>query len=125
MQTKNILIVEDDPDNQELLEEIISSYVPDYKFMSFDSGDKALEAAQKIPFDMVFMDMSIPKKNGYEVIKELRNTKNYQTVPIIALTAHTLKGMKERVLSSGFTEYLSKPCNPDIIINIIKNHLIK
>lgn len=123
MQEKRILIVEDDPDNQELLKEIIDSCMPNYSYESADNGEEALTAAHKESFDLIFMDMSVPKKNGYQVVTELRKNKNYTSTPIVALTAHTLKGMKEKVLTSGFDEYLPKPCMPKDLINVIKKYL--
>ena len=120
---KNILIVEDDPDNQELLQEIISYSNPDCNYTSVNDGEEALKAAHASNFDLVLMDMSVPKKNGYEIINELRKTQNYQTVPMVALTAHAMKGVREKVLASGFDEYLAKPCTPKDIIGVIKKYL--
>ncbi|OGI23056.1 MAG: hypothetical protein A2255_03335 [Candidatus Melainabacteria bacterium RIFOXYA2_FULL_32_9] len=120
---KNILIVEDDPDNRELLEEIISYCEPDCIYTSVDDGEEALKAAKSSEYDLVLMDLSVPKKDGYEIISTLRKTKNYQTVPIVALTAHAMKGMREKILSYGFDEYLAKPCLPKDIIEIVKKYI--
>ncbi|OGI02318.1 MAG: hypothetical protein A2104_06310, partial [Candidatus Melainabacteria bacterium GWF2_32_7] len=98
VEMKNILIVEDDPDNRELLEEIISYCEPDCIYTSVDDGEEALKAAKSSEYDLVLMDLSVPKKDGYEIISTLRKTKNYQTVPIVALTAHAMKGMREKIL---------------------------
>jgi len=123
MEEKKILIVEDDPDNQELLKEIIDYCMPDYKYTAACDGEDALIAAKKQEFDLIFMDMSVPKKNGYEILTELRKSKNYMSVPIIALTAHTMDGTKEKILDSGFDEYIAKPCNPKVLIDTIKKYL--
>lgn len=120
---KNILIVEDDPDNKELLEEIINYCSPDCKYTSVNDGKKALKAAESSNFDLVLMDMSVPEKNGYEIIDVLRKNKQYQEIPVVALTAHAMKGTREKVLRSGFNEYLAKPFNPKDIILIIKKYI--
>lgn len=123
MKDKQILIVEDDPDNQELLKEIIDYCMPDYKYTAACNGEEALNASQKENFDLIFMDMSVPKKNGYEVLTELRKNKNYMSVPVVALTAHTMTGIKEKILDSGFDEYIAKPCKPKVLIDTIKKYL--
>lgn len=123
MDTKNILIVEDDPDNQELLEAIISYSNPDCNYVSVNDGDEAIEKASSSNFDLVLMDLSVPKKDGYEIVKTLRKTNYYKTVPVVALTAHAMKGMREKILESGFDEYVSKPCMPKDIIEVIKKYL--
>ena len=123
MEMKKILIVEDDPDNKELLVEIIDSCMENYSYASVNDGEEAIKVANASNFDLVFMDMSVPKKNGYEITNELRKNRNYQTVPIVALTAHAMKGIKERALKSGFDEYLSKPCIPKDLIEVIKKYL--
>lgn len=123
MEDKNILIIEDDPDNQELLEEIIDYCSPNCKYTSVNNGDEAIKTAENSNFDLVLMDLSIPKKDGYEVLNTLRKTKKYQTVPIVALTAHAMKGTREKILGSGFDEYMSKPCMPGDLIAVIKKYL--
>lgn len=122
MVNKSILIVEDDLDNQELLKEIIDFSMPDCSYQLACDGEEAVRLAEKGNFDMVVMDMSVPKKNGYEVLTELRKTRNYQTKPMIALTGHAMKGVKERILDAGFDEYLAKPCKPTDIISTIKKY---
>lgn len=123
MENKKILIVEDDPDNQELLKELIDHCMPEYKYSTALDGEDALSTAGNQNFDLIFMDVSVPKKDGYQVLSELRKNKNYMSVPVVALTAHTMNGMKEKALESGFDEYLAKPCNPKVLINTIKKYL--
>lgn len=123
VETKNILIVEDDPDNQELLEEIINYCEPGCKYTSVNDGEEALRVAELSNYDLVLMDLSVPKKDGYEVINALRKIQNYQSVPMVALTAHAMKGMREKILSHGFDEYLAKPCLPRDIIDVVRKYL--
>lgn len=121
MLSKNILIVEDDPDNQELLKEIIDSCPDSYNHESVNTGEEALKHLENNNYDLVIMDVGMPQKDGYEIIKQIRKTSTYNKTPIVALTAHAMKGVKEKVLESGFNEYLSKPCLPkDIKSTIIK-----
>ena len=73
--------------------------------------------------DIILMDIQMPVLNGYEASQEIRKT-NAQ-VPIIALTAGTVKGEKEKCLESGMNDYISKPIDRDRFENILQKWLIK
>lgn len=120
---KKILIVEDDPDNQELLKEVIDYCMPGCTYATVNDGEEAVKIAEALNFDLVFMDMTLPRKNGFEITNILRKTKDYQTVPIVALTGQVMKGMREKALNSGFDEYLPKPCMPKDIMSVIKKYI--
>lgn len=121
--SKKILIIEDDPDNQELLKEVIGHYIPGCTYATVNDGNEAVKIAESLNFDLVFMDMSLPNKNGFEITNILRKTKDYKEVPIVALTGQVMKGMKEKALNSGFDEYLAKPCTPKDIMSVIKKYI--
>jgi len=121
MNDKRILIIEDDNDNQVLLEEIISSCSSEYSYSSVNNGEDAINASKSDKFDLAFVDMSVPGKNGFDIIKALRKTQN--NIPVIALTANAMKGTKEKILKSGFNEYISKPCTIKDLKDIIKKYL--
>lgn len=125
MSTKSILIVEDDLDNQELLKEIIDSCPEEYSHYAVADGEEAISKLENNDYDLVFMDVSIPKKDGYEIVKHVRKSSAGAQVPIVALTAHAMKGVKEKVLDSGFNEYLAKPCTPRDLKQVISRYLEK
>lgn len=120
---KKILIIEDDLDNQELLKEVIDYCLPGCTYATVNDGEEAVNVAGSLDFDMVFMDMALPRKNGFEITDILRKTQDYKDTPIVALTGQVMKGMKEKVLTSGFDEYLPKPCRPNDIINVLKKYI--
>lgn len=102
---KKILLVEDNPDNQALFSYYIRSVGAD-----LDLANNGVEAIQKIhdgQYDAVLMDLQMPELDGYEATKILRN-EGYKK-PIIALSAHAMKEVKERCLANGFDGYISKP----------------
>ena len=72
VEMKNILIVEDDPDNRELLEEIISYCEPDCIYTSVDDGEEALKLLKKDKFDIILLDLMLPKKDGFSVLADLK-----------------------------------------------------
>jgi CheY-like chemotaxis protein len=76
------------------------------------NGKQAVAIYKKIPFDIILMDIQMPKKNGYEVTSEIRKIEQSKRTAIIALTAGILKEEKQKCLDSGMDDYISKPINP-------------
>jgi two-component system cell cycle response regulator DivK len=69
------------------------------------------------------LDISLPKLDGYEVAKRLKNREEFQETPIVAFTAHAMKGDREKVIAAGFEGYISKPVNirvPDQVRSFIR-----
>ncbi|WP_305042238.1 ATP-binding protein [Geoalkalibacter sp.] len=104
-----ILVVEDD----EMVRNYLSSLLGHlgHQAVCCASGMVALAQWQKDPFDVVFMDIGMPKMDGFTVLSHLRRLEEQcgRRQPVIALTAHAMKGDREKCLQAGFDEYLSKP----------------
>jgi two-component system, sensor histidine kinase and response regulator len=77
-------------------------------------GEQAIEALQRRSFDLVLMDVQMPKMDGLEATRKIRQREKTTAghVPILALTAHALKGDQERCLAAGMDGYLAKPISP-------------
>jgi CheY-like chemotaxis protein len=73
------------------------------------SGEKAVALVKTTPYDLIFMDHMMPGMDGLETTAAIREWEGGRTVPIIALTANAISGMREMYLQNGFTDYLSKP----------------
>lgn len=101
-----VLIVEDNPLNMELVQEILRArgYVT-YEAVDGEQAMKYIEAGES--YDLIIMDIELPGMNGVEVAKLIKT--KYKDVPIIALTSYAMKGDKERFLAAGFDDYCSKP----------------
>ena len=102
-----VLVVDDAPDNLILTQAYL-------KMMGLDSevannGKEGVEKATRDHFDVVLMDVQMPELDGFEAVQLLRE-KQYSR-PVVALTAHAMKGDRERCLEAGFNEYLCKPVN--------------
>lgn len=100
-----VLVVEDNPLNRELVIEILMA-------RGFDvheavDGEEALKKAETEDYDLILMDIELPGMDGVEVTRILKN-KN-RNIPVVALTSYAMKGDRERFISAGFNEYLSKP----------------
>jgi two-component system, sensor histidine kinase len=115
----NILLVEDSPDNQILLSFLLNRSGAKIKIAS--DGAQGYQFAINGKFDIVLMDIQMPIMDGLTTVKKLRN-ENYST-PIIALTAHAMKEERERCLSAGFTDFLSKPVGQVDLIQMIKKYI--
>jgi two-component system cell cycle response regulator DivK len=120
--SKKILIVEDNQDNRELLIKILK--VKGFRIIEAVDGEDALQKVSIERPDLILMDISIPKIDGYEVTRRLKNQPDFQDIPIIALTAHAMKGDREKALKAGCDGYITKPINirelPNQVINFLK-----
>ncbi len=114
-----ILIIEDNPDNMITLKAVLHNR---YEILEAMDGETGLKLAKKRP-DLVLLDIHLPKMDGFQVMEKLRENKNNHNLPIIALTAMAMKGDREKILSAGFDGYMSKPIDPILLLDEIKNRL--
>jgi CheY-like chemotaxis protein len=111
-----VLVVEDDPANAVLVEAILSS-VGGYDVVCSDDGDEVLEVIQERPVLAVLMDVSLgntriagEKTDGVELTRRIRDLSEGLNLPVILLTAHAMKGDRERLLfESSANDYVAKP----------------
>ncbi len=115
----HILLAEDNPLNQKLAKLLLTK--AGYQVEVADNGKEAVEKYTKSPddFDLIFMDVQMPEMNGMEATKTIRD-KGFNTIPIIAITAHAIKGFRERCLDAGMDDYLTKPINREAVFQIIE-----
>ncbi len=120
--TRKILIVEDNDDNRELVVKVLKN--KGYAVVEAADGEAAVERAIAEKPDLILLDISLPKLDGYEVAKRLKGMEEFQEIPIVAFTAHAMKGDREKVIVAGFEGYISKPVNirelPDQIRSFIR-----
>ena len=118
---EKILIVEDNPVHMRLIEMILRA--KDYTLLKAASGEEALEVAARDKPDLVIMDIHLPKMNGFEVTRKLRENPAFSHTPIIAITANVMKEDRERVIESGGDAYTTKPINtrelPEVIAEML------
>ncbi|MFC1974608.1 response regulator [Chloroflexota bacterium] len=119
---RKILIVEDNPQNMRLVEMVLSA--KGYTLLKATDGEEALDMASRERPALIIMDMRLPKLNGLEVTRRLRQTPEFNHIPIIALTAYAMKGDRERVIESGCDAYLSKPVNTHELSVVIAEMLL-
>jgi len=113
-----ILLAEDNPANQMVIKNILES--ANLRVDIVANGREAIEAVRHLPYDIVLMDISMPEMDGLTATQEIRQLPgNISKLPIIALTAHSLSGDKERFLAAGMDDYLSKPIDRAAMLHCI------
>lgn len=121
----NILIAEDNPINKFLARTIIKKVLPNANIMEANNGEEAVDIFKAEKVDLIFMDVQMPVLSGFEATQEIRKIEADQKhIPIIALTARTVKGEKERGQEFGMDDYITKPVVFNTISDIIKKFLI-
>jgi len=120
-----IMIAEDNRINMVLAVTQLSQLLPESKFIKASNGAEAVELFKQQKPDLIFMDIQMPEKDGYSASREIRSLESAEEkkIPIIALTAGTLKGEKERCIKAGMNDYLSKPFKEIEIRAIIEKWL--
>lgn len=108
---KNILYVEDNPDNMMLVQRALEAR--GYRLLKAADGLRGVEVAEREEVDLILLDINLPDIDGYEVARRIRkSTKSVlRHIPIIAITANALKGDAEKALDAGCDVYMSKPIN--------------
>ena len=91
--------------------------------MEAADGEAALELVTKQRPDLILMDISLPKIDGFEVTRRLKEQESFKAVPIIALTAHAMQGDEKRARECGCSDYLSKPIDEDLLFQKINHHI--
>jgi len=106
---KTVLVVEDDQDNREMLIKLLKHN--GYRAIEAVDGEEAVERTKAENPDLILLDLYIPKMDGYEVTRILKGDEDLRGIPIIAITAHAMKGKREEALAAGFDGYITKPIN--------------
>ena len=120
---EKILIVEDNPQNMRLFEMTLRP--KGYRLLTATDGEEALDMATRDKPDLIIMDIYLPKVSGLEVTKRLRQMPAFNHVPIIAVTAHAMKGDKEKIIEAGCDAYLPKPINTRQLPEVVTEMLLQ
>jgi two-component system cell cycle response regulator DivK len=105
--TKRILVVEDNPDNRILITDVLSSL--DYEVLVAVDGEEGISMAEAEIPDLILMDLSLPKVDGWTAATKIKANDTLKHIPIVALTAHAMVGDREKALQAGCDDYVSKP----------------
>jgi two-component system, cell cycle response regulator DivK len=118
-----ILVIEDASDNQVLIEQIFQD--SGYVVNCVQDGVTALAwLATQLP-NLILLDLSLPEIDGWEVARRLKADRRTAKIPIVAVTAHAMKGDKEAAIAAGCDDYLTKPLDIEQLENCVKRWLVK
>ena len=116
-----VAVVEDNPDNRMLVQALLEDR---YDLSEYETGKEAVEGLPDDVPEVILLDISLPEMDGTEVLEWLRSQDGLKDIPVIALTAHAMAGDREKYLSLGFNEYVTKPIvDEDVLIDAIERCL--
>jgi signal transduction histidine kinase/DNA-binding response OmpR family regulator len=115
-----ILLVEDNPVNQKLAKLMLTK--AGYQVEVANNGKEAVEKYTESPtdFDLIFMDVQMPVMDGIEATRTIRKN-GFGFIPIVAMTAHAMKGDREKCLEAGMDDYVAKPIKRELVFEILDN----
>jgi CheY-like chemotaxis protein len=119
----SVLIVDDEPDNVEIVTlflEFLGATV-----RSADNGMTGLEVLQSFRPNLILLDLSMPRMDGWEMLRRIRQNPDLHEIWVIALTAHAMYGDRERVQMAGFNGYLTKPVDlPTLLVDLQRANFV-
>jgi CheY-like chemotaxis protein len=117
---KKVLVVEDVDFNRELIVQLLEDK---YEVIEAVNGQEGIELAERERPELILMDLSLPVMDGWEATRRLKANADLRAIPVIALTAHAMKGDREKALAAGCDDYLVKPLDEDQLMARIAKYL--
>ena len=114
---RRVLVVEDNPTNQQVALAVLEGAGIIAEIA--DNGKAGVEAVRQGGYDAVLMDIQMPEMDGYEATRRIRGDPKFSDLPIIAITAHAMKGEDEKCLAAGMDDYVTKPIHQDRLFHIL------
>lgn len=121
MKNNKVLIVDDNALNRRVFENILMN---NYSYDSAKDGEEAIEKIKKMEFDLILMDIQMPKLDGISALRIIKED-NLTVSPIIAVSAYSNQTDREYFLSTGFDDFIAKPVKPRDLLETIRFHLEK
>ena len=118
-----ILLVEDNEINQQVAQEILEQ--AGITVIIAQNGRQALDALEEHEVDLVLMDIQMPIMEGLQATREIRKNPRFESLPVIAMTAHALSGDREKSLEAGMNDHINKPIDPEELFNVLSSWLKK
>ena len=123
MPTRRILIVEDEEANIAVVRNILEIMLDQDDVHVARDGHEGIKLAYEHDPEIILMDLSLPKLDGWEVARSLKSNPRFKKVPILALTAHAMVGDREKALEAGCDDYYAKPIEVDEFIHFMRPYL--
>lgn len=107
MSNKNVMVVEDNEKNRKLMRVVLNA--KGYNVIEATTGEEALNLLKEQTPDIILMDIQLPGIDGLTLIRQIKADASKKDIPIIAVTAHAMKGDEQKIMDSGCDAYVSKP----------------
>lgn len=117
---KKILIVEDVDFNRDLLTQLLED---EFELIAATDGQAGIAAAERERPDLILMDLSLPVMDGWEATRRLKAHADLKSIPIIALTAHAMRGDEAKARASGCDDFLTKPIDEALLFQVLNRYL--
>ena len=111
----DVVVIDDEPDSLELARYILDFYGATVHTAA--NGKEGIALVEQVKPRFVISDLSMPEMDGWEFMHVLKTTAHTQDVPVVALTAHAMKGDRERAIGAGFHNYITKPLTADTFMD--------
>ena len=118
MPAATILFIEDNLDNYELVRFLLVQ--EGFSVLGAGDGRTGLDMARERHPNLILLDLSLPEINGWQIAKLLKADPDTRTIPVVALTGHTLPGDREKALDAGCDEYISKPLDIPEFLDVVR-----
>ena len=115
-----ILIVEDTQKNLDIFVQILEDH---YTIVQAHDGEEGLRLAAAERPDLILMDLSLPKIDGWEATRRLKADQDLRDIPVVALTAHAMVGDAQKARAAGCSEYLTKPIRPRDLLDTVRRFI--
>ena len=116
-----ILIIEDNEQNMYLMKFLLEKN--GLQVIMAATGREGIEQAIRLKPQAILLDIQLPEMDGYNVVRQLRQNKELDGVPIIAVTSYAMVGDREKIMAAGATDYIEKPINPEIFVDQIRHNI--
>jgi CheY-like chemotaxis protein/signal transduction histidine kinase len=117
-----VLYVEDAPQNRDIVRRYLHE---EYEVLLAEDGEQGVDRAQREVPDLILMDLSLPKIDGWEATRRIKADPKLRHIPVLALTAHVGKDEQERARESGCAEFITKPVERGMLVGAIRRHLAR
>ncbi|GJQ50042.1 polar-differentiation response regulator DivK [Candidatus Kuenenia stuttgartiensis] len=123
MSNKNVMVVEDNEKNRKLIRVVLKA--KGYNVIEATTGEEALSLLKEQIPDIILMDIQLPGIDGLTLIRQIKADAGKKDIPIIAVTAHAMKGDQQKILDTGCDAYMSKPIDTRELPLTIEKYLKK
>ena len=121
MMSKHILVIEDQPDNRQILRDLLTN--ANFEVIEAEDGEGGLAAAETHRPDLILMDIQLPLMDGYEATRRIKANPALRAIPVIVITSYALSGDEDKSRAAGCDAYFSKPFSPRQLLAKIREYL--